>query len=101
MEEKTPESGPASLEVSLDPEVERGLYTNLAFIGHTDAEFVLDFAFPTPGVTKVKVLARLITSPSHVKRLAAALADNIAKYEARFGEIKVAQNSGLPEGRMN
>jgi hypothetical protein len=35
------------------------------------------------------VRSRVITSPAHAKRLAAALQDNIAKYEARFGEIKV------------
>ena len=42
-----------------------------------------------PGVPKAKVHARIITTPQHAKMLMKALKDNIDKFEARFGEIKV------------
>ena len=37
------------------------------------------------------VNARVLTSPGHAKRIVAALADNIKKYEAQFGAIEAAQ----------
>ena len=42
---------------------------------------------------KAKVHARIITTPQHAKMLLRALSDNIEKYEARFGEIKI---EGMP-----
>jgi len=39
--------------------------------------------FPPEGI----VNARVIMSPGHVKRLIKALADNVNKYEAKFGTI--------------
>jgi hypothetical protein len=59
-------------------------------IGHTENEVVLDFIFLQPQAPKAKVRSRIITSPGHAKRLLAALQDNIAKYEAKFGPIKTA-----------
>ncbi len=35
--------------------------------------------------------ARVIVSPSHMKRIVAALADNMAKYEKQFGEVKPSE----------
>jgi len=35
------------------------------------------------------VFSRIITTPQHAKMLLKALKDNIDKFEARFGEIKV------------
>jgi len=42
-----------------------------------------------PGVPKAKVHARIITTPQHAKMLMKALKDNVDKFEARFGEIKM------------
>ena len=75
------------LEISIDDETARGRYANLASVVHTDGEFILDFLFLQPGQGKAKVHTRIISSPQHTKRLMAALADNIHKYEARFGPI--------------
>lgn len=56
---------------------------------HTQEEFVLDFLniFPPTGVLN----ARVIISPGHMKRIVAALADNLAKYEAQFGAMKPSE----------
>jgi hypothetical protein len=76
------------IQIEIDEATAQGVYMNLAMIGHTENEMVIDFIFIQPQAPKAKVRSRVITSPSHAKRLVAALQDNIAKYEARFGEIK-------------
>lgn len=75
------------LQVEIEEAVARGIYTNLALIAHSQTELLIDFLFLQPQTPKTKVLARVITSPLHAKRFLAALQDNIAKYEARFGPI--------------
>jgi hypothetical protein len=44
-----------------------------------------------PGTPKAKVKARIIITPEHAKRLLTALEDNIEKFEAVNGRIKVQQ----------
>ncbi len=75
------------IKIEIDEDTARGLYTNLAFISHSETEFVLDFTFLQPNSPKTKLLTRVITSPAHAKRFLAALRENIVKYEARFGPI--------------
>jgi len=36
------------------------------------------------------VRARIITSPAHAKKLLQAIADNIKKYEDKFGAVRVS-----------
>lgn len=74
--------------IELDEETAQGVYSNLAVITHSNAEFVLDFIRLMPGAPKAKVKSRIILTPEHAKRLVAALMDNIAKYESTFGPIK-------------
>lgn len=76
------------IQIEIDDAVAQGNYVNLAMIGHSENEFILDFIFLQPQSPKSKVRSRIITSPAHAKRLLAALQDNIAKYESRFGQIK-------------
>ena len=81
------------IQIEIDDITAQGIYVNLAMIGHSEGEFVIDFIFMQPQTPKAKVRGRVITSPGHAKRLLAALQDNIAKYETRFGPIRV----NLPE----
>lgn len=78
---------PPQISVEIDDITAQGVYSNLAFITHSDQEFVVDFIFLSPQTPKAKVRSRVILSPRHAKRLAAALADNVQKYEARHGAI--------------
>lgn len=55
---------------------------------HTPEEFVVDFLSIYPPTGSLN--ARVIVSPSHMKRLVATLADNLAKFEAKFGSVKVS-----------
>ena len=72
----------------------QGLYVNMAMLNHNETEFVIDFIYVQPQVPKATVRARVINSPKHMKRLLAALQENVAKYEAQFGKIDV---TGPPE----
>ncbi|MEM0961610.1 MAG: DUF3467 domain-containing protein, partial [Bacteroidota bacterium] len=46
-----------------------------------------DFIRVMPGVPKARVKSRVVVTPAHAKRLLAALADNIQRYEGQHGEI--------------
>ncbi|HNX84566.1 MAG: DUF3467 domain-containing protein [Bacteroidales bacterium] len=80
--------------IELSEDVAEGVYSNLAIITHSPAEFVIDFVRIMPGVPKSKVKSRIILTPEHAKRLVAALSDNIAKYEAVHGPIREVKGSG-------
>ena len=81
------------IQIEIDDQTAQGVYCNLAMIGHSETEIIVDFVFVQPQSSpsgKAKVRSRIITSPLHAKRLLLALEDNIKKYEQRFGEIKVS-----------
>jgi hypothetical protein len=63
-----------------------GVYANTMMVQHSPDEFVMDFAMVTGG--NGQVVARVIASPSHMKRILEALADNVRKYEAAHGAIQ-------------
>jgi hypothetical protein len=86
-EKKQPQQ---EIQIEIDDATAQGAYVNLAMIGHSENEFVLDLIFIQPQGPKAKVRSRVITSPGHAKRLLAALQDNIARYEARFGPIRMS-----------
>jgi len=84
----------AQFNIELSEEVAEGVYSNLAVITHSPAEFVIDFIRIMPGVPKSKVKSRIILTPEHAKRFVAALNDNISKYEAIHGHIREVKGSG-------
>lgn len=84
------------ISIELGEKEAEGIYSNLAIITHSPAEFVIDFTRVLPGVPKAKVHARIVMTPQHTKMLLGALGDNIDKYEKKFGEIKlVGEASGV------
>jgi len=82
------------LNIELSEEIAEGVYSNLAIVTHSSAEFVMDFIRVMPGVPKAKVKSRIILTPEHAKRLLAALEDNVEKYEAVNGRIKTQPETG-------
>jgi hypothetical protein len=85
------------LSIELSEEIAEGTYSNLAIITHSSSEFVVDFIRVMPGAPKARVKSRIILTPEHAKRLLTALEDNIEKYEANNGRIKVQpDHSGFP-----
>ena len=86
------------LQIELKEEIAEGTYANLAIIAHSTSEFVLDFVRMMPGVNKAKVKSRIVMTPEHAKRLAMALQDNLMRYEAQFGEIRLPERGGYAPG---
>ncbi len=89
------------LNIELSEEIAQGVYSNLAVITHSSAEFVIDFVRIMPGIPKAKVKSRIILTPEHAKRLMGALKDNIAKFESVHGKIKNTEGGGSPNVPMN
>jgi len=88
--------------IELGEKEAEGIYSNLAIISHSPAEFVIDFTRVLPGVPKARVHARIVMTPVHAKLLLHALSDNIGKYEAQHGEINAdGQVQAFPPGVSN
>jgi hypothetical protein len=79
------------------PENLQATYANLVRIAHSPADLVFDFAHLLPGEAKAVITARILMSPLSAKLLYRALGENLARYEASFGEITVPGNSSLAE----
>jgi len=90
----TPRPTPINLEVPSGLEV---AYANLARISHSPADLVMDFAHALPGENKAIIKSRLLMSPLSAKLFYRALGENLARYEAAFGEIIVPVNTSLAE----
>lgn len=73
------------------------VYANVAFITHTPAEMILDFAQVMPRMPKGKVVSRVIMSPMHAKALLQALSQNVSNYEKQFGEIKIPRQQSIAD----
>jgi len=84
----TPPRGQMQIQIEVPPELD-ATYSNFAMITHTASEVILDFARILPNTPRSKVHARIITTPSHAKLLLRALRENLDRYEAQFGEIKL------------
>ena len=76
----------------IDDAVADGTYSNMATIMFGPAEFFVDFGRVVPGRKDFRVLSRVIMTPAHAKQLAAALTENVRRFERKHGKI-----SGLPE----
>jgi hypothetical protein len=74
--------------IQVPPDLD-AIYANLALLTHSPSEIIIDFARVLPNTPKAKVHARIITTPMHAKLLLQALNENLDRYEAQFGEIKL------------
>jgi hypothetical protein len=79
------------------PEDLESKYVNFVRISHTASEFVMDFSLLLPGVQNPKVDSRLVMSPTAMKLFLHAMAENIKRYEGKFGEIKLPGKQSLAE----
>lgn len=89
-------NNPGQLNIEITEEMADGVYSNLAVISHSNAEFIIDFVRVLPGVNKAKVKSRVVLTPIHAKKLLGAMAENIKKFEAQFGKIKDDTNGDIP-----
>jgi len=83
-----------ALELPADLPVE---YVNLVRIAHSPSELVFDLAHLLPGVSPARISSRIIMSPLGAKLFLRALAENLSRYEAAFGEIPLPGSASLAE----
>lgn len=93
-EEKTKPPKGSRLQVQVDEETARGMYSNVVLLNHSENEFVLDFGFVAPGTQAAKIRARIVVTPRHAKRLLKALEHNLNRYEANHGIIHTSHKPG-------
>ena len=86
---------PGQVQIKADEKELQGQYSNLVMIHHNLEEFTMNFIYIFPNGAQGKLLASMIVSPGHAKRIWRALGENLARYEAQFGEIVVP--TGLAE----
>jgi hypothetical protein len=77
------------IHIKIPEEILRGVYANQMVVRHSREEFVIDLinVCPPEGI----VNARVIVSPGHLKRMVSALAENLARYEQRFGAVTISE----------
>ncbi len=90
---------PQQISIELGEREAEGIYSNLAIISHSPAEFVVDFTRILPNIPKARVHARIIMTPQHAKMLMFALGNNIRQYEEQFGEIPL-DNQSVPQAEI-
>lgn len=78
--------------IDVPKELADGVYSNFAIINHKEGEFVIDFCSVMPGINGARVKSRIISNPENAKLFLNALADNIKKYEQKFGTIGEKSN---------
>ncbi len=88
--------GQQQMQISLSPEVAKGVYSNFQIVSHGPMEFVVDFANILPGQPQAQVNSRIIMTPQVAKRLLSALNENIQRYESEFGRITEPGGGNAP-----
>ena len=83
-----PESQAPQVQIKAEEKELLGQYSNLAMVHYGPEEFTLQYIYVFPNTPHGKLVASVILSPAHAKRLWRALGDNISRYEAQFGAIR-------------
>ncbi len=83
-----------AIDVPLDIEA---VYVNLVRIAHSPSELVFDFAHLLPGISPARVRTRVVMSPLGAKLLYRALGENLARFEASYGEITIPGVASLAD----
>jgi hypothetical protein len=82
---------PTRINVELSADLE-ATYANLTLISHSASEIIIDFARAMPNKPKAKIYSRIVMTPMNAKLLYRALADNLQKFEGKYGEISIPEN---------
>lgn len=89
------------IQVQADEQTLQGKYSTMAQVTHTAEEFWIDFFAIMPNPQIARLLARIIVSPQHAKRLGKAILENVSNYEQKFGVIEedrtTPPNLGFPQ----
>jgi hypothetical protein len=89
-----PKQQQQQVQIKADEKELLGQYSNLVVVHHNAEVFTLNFVYLFPTVPQGKLVASLILSPTHAKRLMRALEENVARYEAQFGPLREGPGPG-------
>ena len=92
---------PDGIKVKVDDRASQVIYTDAVMVNGSPLGFVLNFgqwAPEEPGL--VRIYSRIGMSPNHLKLLAQLLAQNVAGYEAKFGEVAVNEEREAPHSHI-
>jgi hypothetical protein len=82
--QNTPPAG--AQEIKIADNIPGAEYANAMQVNHNKDEFQMMF-LNILGISG-RVTGKIITSPGHFKRMIAAMAENLKKYEERYGEVE-------------
>jgi hypothetical protein len=91
MADEKPSMNSSQIQIATGDEMSRGRYSNMMLVSHSAEEFMMEWVLNSPSGTHL--VSRIIVSPGHVKRIIAALAENMNKYENRFGPVRMVENN--------
>lgn len=83
-------------EIKISDNIPGAEYANAMQVNHSRDEFQMMY-LNLMGASG-RVTGKIITTPGHFKRMVAAMADNLKKYEDKYGEIKEADIEGKEIG---
>ena len=86
MADEQKRSGSPQIQIVTGDEMSRGRYSNNMVVVHSPEEFIMDWLLNSHGGTHL--VARIIISPGHMKRVIGALTDNLQKYEQKYGTAR-------------
>ena len=75
------------IQINTSDETSKGRYSNTMLVAHGPDEFIIDWVLNSPN--GAHLVSRVIVTPGHMKRICAALQDNLRIYEDTFGELAV------------
>lgn len=87
-----------SINIELSPELESGIYSNLAMVMHSQSEFVIDFIQLIPQHETAKVRSRVVMTPDNMKRLVRVMINNLQGFEQEYGVISLPEDNNIPQG---
>lgn len=90
MTNQKPQGAPAGRqEIKIADNIPGAEYANAMQVNHNKDEFQMMF-LNIMGVSG-RVTGKILTNPGHFKRIIAAMAENLKKYEDQFGQVEEAK----------
>lgn len=96
MTQSPPPQGQRQLRLEVPADL-RAEYCNAVTVAQSAHDVTFDFVHILPNANSARVQARVVMLPAQAKVLMRMLEQNIARYEERFGEIKVNVTSTLAD----
>lgn len=85
-------SSSSQVHIGIATDAVKSVYSDIVFIDLTPLGITLNFGQQLPGAKRVEVVQRVSLSPQHLKMFTRALAENIKKYEGKYGKIEITED---------